>query len=107
MWPSHEAFGDDLASVGPAHHRDSDEPRGSLLERDGLERLEQQRDVVGVGGVVTRVASRVHTRRAAQDVDLEARVVGERGQASCGRDRRRLEPSVALEGVGGLVDVGH
>ena len=109
MWPSHDAFGDDLASVGPAHQRDRAEPRGRCSSGTRLERLEQQLgDVVGVGGVLARVAGRVHARRAAEGVDLEAGVVGDARASRCGRTiavalSRALPSSVSAV----LDDVGH
>ena len=54
-------------------------------------------DVVGVGGVLARVAGRVHAGRAAERVDLEPGVVGDRGQAGRLAQRDGLEPRVVLE----------
>ena len=53
--------------------------------------------VVGVGGVLARVAGRVDAGRAAERVDLEAGVVGDRGQAGGLAQRDRLEARVVLE----------
>ena len=70
----------------------------------------QRRQQLGVvARVVARlagVARRVHAGRAAERVDLQARVVGERGQPRRGRRLARLRQGVALEGGAVLAQLG-
>jgi hypothetical protein len=53
--------------------------------------------VLVVGGVRARVASRADARQAAERLDLDARVVGERRQAGRPGGEPRLDPGVRLE----------
>ena len=64
--------------------------RAAALGRQALERGEQLGVVVGVGGVLAGVAPRPDAGAAAEGVDLEAGVVGERRQAGGATAKRAL-----------------
>ena len=68
----------DLAAVGKAGERDGGEAGGALPGIDVAQQVEQLRHVAGVGRVVAGEACRTHAGRAAERVDLEPGVVGDR-----------------------------
>ena len=73
--------------------------RGQLAEQLGY--------VVGVGHVLAGVASRVHTGRATECVDLETGIVGYRRLARRRDQCARLEAGVVEQGLAVLDHVGH
>src|ERR671913_269107 len=60
-----------------------------------------------VAGALAGVAGRADPGGAAEGVDLQARVVGDRGQPRPVGVRPRLEQRVLQEGVAGLLDLGR
>src|SRR3569623_96920 len=91
--------------IGQREHRAK--PAGALRGRHAGERLEQLLVVRGVVVAGAGVARAVDAGCAAERVDLEAAVVGERGQAGRLRHLARLLRRVAGERVGVLDDIGH
>ena len=104
------AFDDELPTCGPAHHHDRAEPRragGGVERTSGLQLLEEQRDVVVVGRVLAGEAGRPDARRTVERLDLEAGVIGQRGQPGGLGDGTGLQTGVADQRVGILLDIGH
>ena len=71
--------------------------RTAALDRHTRELAQQLRVVVRVGRVRPRIAPGANARTAAQDVDLEAGVVGERRQPGRARGEAGLDARVGLE----------
>ena len=103
--PSIRALEDLVVAVGPGQHQRAAEARGPRLRRPRrLQRLP------GPGHRLHEVAPRRRLRpvggvdpgRAAERVDLDAAVVGERRQAARPRRGMRLDPGVAEEARLGL-----
>jgi probable blue pigment (indigoidine) exporter len=93
---------DHLAAVGPDHGDRGDVAAGPRRGRHAVELAQHAGDPVGLAGP----AGRPHAGRAAEVVDLDARVVGHGGLAGGRRERSGLDEGVGLEGVTGLLDVG-
>src|SRR5688572_3964801 len=86
------------AAVGPRQGQRADEARAPPLGRDCAQALQEQRVVRLVVPVAPGEARRAHPGLAAQGLDLESRVVGQRPQPARARAGDRLEPRVAREG---------
>ena len=97
----------DLATVGEPGERDGGEAGGAVTGIDVAQQLEQLRHVAGVGGVVAGEARRTHAGCAAERVDLEPRVVGDRREPGGVAEGDGLQARVVLERGAGLLDVGH
>jgi probable blue pigment (indigoidine) exporter len=93
---------DDLAAIGPDHGDRGDVAAGPRRGRHAVELAQHAGDPVGLVGP----AGGPHAGRAAELVDLDARVVGHGGFAGGRGERAGLEQGVGLEGVPGLLDVG-
>src|SRR5918996_3221587 len=93
------SFGHELLAVVRNEHGDTPVAGGAFPRVDVLERGDQLRVVVGVTGIIARVAGREDSGRAAERVHFEAGVVGYRYFAGRFGDRARLRQRVRREGL--------
>jgi hypothetical protein len=87
---------DELGPIGPDRDRDTPVAAGPVGGGDIAQGRDELGVVVGVGGVVARVACRAHAGCAVEGIDLDPRVVGDRRKPGGPGNGSRFG-----EGVGG------
>jgi hypothetical protein len=83
--------------IGQHERHDADVARSALTRRQSGQRRQQLGVVVEIGGVLAGVAPGSDAGPAAQGVDLDPRVVGDRGQPCQAGVEAGLEPGIGLE----------
>ena len=99
-----DPFNDELVSRRRDKRNGGAKSCGAIL--DTVEYREQLVDICFVRCVLTGIPGSRHTRSAAECIDFETRVVGNRRMSGCGDHRSRLQQGVTRKRVLRLVHIG-
>lgn len=99
-----DSFCGQLFSLGSCQRDNCSECRTSVCSISEVG--EEFGDVVGVRGIRSRIASRVHAGGSIESDDLEPGVIAQRGEPGGSRHDTRLEQSITLQSELGFLDLG-